>query len=184
MGDFIGEDSLYSGVTGWYAPSMNIHRTAYSGRNFEYYSEDSYISGVFGAAVTKAASAKGVYCYIKHFALNDQETNRQLITTWATEQAIREIYLAPFETTVKEGGATAVMCSMNRIGCVWTGASKALCTNVLRNEWGFVGAIVTDAETAYNANKDVRLALVFGFGVIFSSVQWARYAKKAKKEGK
>jgi len=143
-GEFIGEDGLRSNTQGWYAPAMNIHRTPFSGRNHEYYSEDGLLSGKMGAASVQGAMSKGMYCYIKHFAVNDQETNRSSVCTWADEQAIREIYLRPFEISVKEGGATGVMASMNRVGYRYTKGSYALVTEILRNEWGFKGAVITD----------------------------------------
>ena len=93
-------------VSGWYAPAMNIHRSAFSGRNFEYYSEDGVLSGKLAAQAIQGAETYGVYAYIKHYALNDQETNRNsMLCTWPNEQSIREIYLKPFEISVKEGGA-------------------------------------------------------------------------------
>lgn len=144
MGEYMGSEALANGVTGLYAPAVNIHRTPFSGRNFEYYSEDSLISGKMGAAVVKGGSSKGVYYYLKHFALNDQETNRIELTVWSNEQAIREIYLKAFEIPVKEANANAIMTSVNRIGAKWTGASYELLTTVLRNEWGFEGMVVTD----------------------------------------
>ncbi len=167
MGVMIGNEALDLGVNGWYAPAMNIHRNAFAGRNFEYYSEDPYISGKMGAYVVTGAATKGVYTSVKHYALNDQETNRVNsggIATWANEQAIREIYLKPFEMTVKnatqkvkfiadeEGtveekdmlATTSIMSSFNRIGAVWAGGSKALMTTVLRDEWGFKGFVITD----------------------------------------
>jgi len=144
MGKLIGEDGLRAKVQGWYAPAMNTHRTAYSGRNFEYYSEDGFLGGKFGAATIKGAQSKGLYCYMKHFALNDQETNRYGGCVFANEQSIREIYLKPFEMSVREGKSLAVMISMNRIGCTWSGSHQGLMTNVLRNEWGFEGMAITD----------------------------------------
>ena len=140
----MASEALANGVTGLYSPAVNIHRTPFSGRNFEYYSEDSLISGKMGAAVVKGGSSKGVYYYLKHFALNDQETNRIELTVWSNEQAIREIYLKAFEIPVKEANANAIMTSVNRIGAKWTGASYELLTTVLRNEWGFKGMVVTD----------------------------------------
>lgn len=151
-GYFIGEDGLMTGIVGWYAPAMNIHRTPCAGRNFEYYSEDPIHSGMFAATTVKAAQAKGMIVYIKHFALNDQETNRSSVCTFATEQAIREIYLKPFEIAIKDGGALGIMNSMNRIGAVWAGAHKALLTTTLRDEWGFKGIVITDA-TLNQSNK-------------------------------
>ena len=169
MGVMVGNEVLSMNVNGWYAPAMNMHRSPFAGRNFEYYSEDPVLSGAMGTAVVSGAQSKGVYCFIKHFALNDQESHRtdaggaQGVASWANEQAIREIYLKPFEMTVKDGGAEmtyisdengtlstkwlpplAVMSSFNRIGTTWAGGSKALMTNVLRNEWGFVGYAITD----------------------------------------
>ncbi|ERJ12262.1 glycoside hydrolase family 3 protein [Haloplasma contractile] len=144
VGKAIGEDSLALNITGWYAPGINIHRSPYSGRNYEYYSEDPYLSGKLSAQVVSGAREKGVQTYIKHFALNDQETNRFGGAVFANEQAIREIYLRGFEGAVREGGANAVMASMNRLGARWSGAHKGLMTNVLRDEWGFEGLVITD----------------------------------------
>ncbi len=145
FGNQMADQCHSSGITGWYAPAMDIHRWAYSGRNFEYYSEDGFLSGAIGFTVVAAANDKGLITYIKHFALNDQETNRaSRLHTYSNEQAIREIYLKPFEMSVKDGGATAVMSSMNFIGDMWAGAHEGLLTEVLRNEWGFHGKVLTD----------------------------------------
>lgn len=141
----MGNEAADLGVSGWYGPGMNIHRSPFSGRNFEYYSEDPVLSGAMAASEVQAAQAKGVICYIKHYALNDQETNRGGICTWSTEQAIREIYLKPFEDAVKEGGATGVMTAVNFLGGTeWCGASEELMQDVLRGEWGFRGVAITD----------------------------------------
>lgn len=132
-------------VSGWYAPAMNIHRSAFAGRNFEYYSEDGLLSGKIASQAVQGAAEHGVYAYIKHFALNDQETNRwEMLTTWSNEQAIRELYLKPFEICVKEGNAQAVMSSYDYIGSQWAGACSPLLETVLRDEWGFEGFVVTD----------------------------------------
>ncbi len=147
MGSFIGEDALLADVSGWYAPGLNMHRTPFSGRNFEYYSEDSFLTGLIGANVTKAAQEKGVYTYSKHFALNDEELNRQSVCVFSNEQAAREIYLRPFEINVRDGNSKGIMVSMNRIGGSWTGGHKGLVTEILRNEWGFIGCVVTDASS-------------------------------------
>ncbi|MDR0856750.1 MAG: glycoside hydrolase family 3 C-terminal domain-containing protein, partial [Clostridiales bacterium] len=136
MGKYVGEDGLYSKTHGWYAPSMDIHRSPFSGRNFEYFSEDGFISGKFGAAMVKGVQSKGVFAYIKHFAFNDQETGRSNIYTFGNEQTMREIYLLPFEISIREGGALGLMDAMNRAGCYWAGAHKGLMTDILRNEWG------------------------------------------------
>lgn len=144
MGVVIGQQSIDSGVAGWYAPGVNIHRSPYSGRNFEYFSEDGILSGKICAAEMRGVRSKGVIAYMKHFALNDQETNRYGGCIFANEQSIREIYLKGFEHTVTEGGASAAMASMNRIGTRWSGASKELMTYILRDEWGFKGMVITD----------------------------------------
>lgn len=158
MGRLVGEDGLRADIQGWYAPSMNLHRTALSGRNFEYYSEDSMLSGLMGAAEVTGVRSKGMFVYIKHFVVNDQETNRSTTCTWLTEQALRELYLKPFEITIKQGGASGVMGSMNRIGFRRTVGSYALMTTVLRDEWGFEGGVVTDFVTYGSADADQILA--------------------------
>lgn len=163
MGDAIGEDSLALGVAGWYAPSMNLHRSPYSGRNFEYYSEDPFISGKMAAAVVEGAQAKGTIVYIKHYALNDQESNRVGGAVFADEQSTRQLYLAPFETTVREADARGVMASMNRVGARWSGAHPGLMTGTLRDEWGFRGMVITDqASFSVFAYEDLRMGLAAG----------------------
>ena len=150
FGSSIGEMADEMGVSGWYAPAMNTHRSAFAGRNFEYYSEDGFLAGKMAANAVAGAKEHGVYSFIKHFALNDQELNRtNLLSTWSTEQAIREIYLKPFELAVKEGGAQAVMSSFNYIGNEYAGACNELLINVLRNEWGFRGMVLTDYFGGY-----------------------------------
>lgn len=149
FGDSIGQMADDMGVSGWYAPAMNMHRNAFSGRNFEYYSEDGYLSGKIASQAMQGSWAHGVYAYIKHFAMNEMETNRWgMLTTWSNEQAIREIYLKPFEICVKEGNEagtiTAVMTSYNYIGSEWAGACNALLNTVLRDEWGYEGFCLTD----------------------------------------
>lgn len=187
MGRMIGNDAIAGGATGWYAPSMNLHRTPFSGRNGEYYSEDAFLSGSTASNQVYGAASKGVYAYIKHFALNDQENHRgdrngQFgVATWANEQSIREDYLLPFkmcvdldkvpmkyykkvngkyELTTKMMPATsAVMTSFNRIGATWAGGDYNLLTNVLRKEWGFVGTVMTDnANTSKYMNVDQMIA--------------------------
>lgn len=128
-----------------YAPAMNIHRSAFGGRNFEYYSECGVLSGLTAAAEVSGATENGLICYVKHFAFNDQDNYRQNnICTWLNEQSAREIYLKAFEQPIKAGGM-GVMTSMNAVGPVWAGGCKALLTNILRDEWGFHGAVITDA---------------------------------------
>ena len=173
-GHMIGTEGLLGGATGWYAPSMNIHRTPYSGRNGEYFSEDGFISGTVASLEVKGAAEKGMYATIKHFAFNDQENHRGdregqfSIATWLNEQSARELYLKPFEMCMKAGdveesyivdGATAtrgyraaaaIMTAFNRVGATWTGGSYPLITGIVRNEWDFDGWIITD-----NANTGV-----------------------------
>ncbi len=153
LGEAIGEEGLIGNngtpYTCWYAPGMNIHRSPFGGRNFEYYSEDSYLTGTIAAAELGGAGSKGTISFIKHFALNEQETHRSVTgdASWVTEQAMREIYLRPFEIAVKEGGAKGVMSSFNRIGTRWTGGDYRLLTTILRDEWGFEGAVICDFNT-------------------------------------
>ena len=160
FGEMIGDMAHDMHVAGWYAPAMNIHRGAFSGRTFEYFSEDPLISGVMASNEIAGAKEKGVYSFMKHFALNDQETNRtNMVCTWADEQSIREIYLKPFEMSVKEGGAQAVMSSFNYIGYTYAGASNNLLNTVLRDEWGFKGFVLTDYFGGYgyqNADQEIR----------------------------
>lgn len=160
FGEMIGDMAHDMHVAGWYAPAMNIHRNAFSGRTFEYFSEDSLLSGVMASSEISGAKSKGVYSFMKHFALNDQETKRtEMLCTWTNEQAMREIYLKPFEMSVKEGGAQAVMSSFNYIGNTYAGASSNLLQTVLRGEWGFKGFVLTDYFGGYgyqNADQEVR----------------------------
>ena len=150
FGSSIGKMADEMGVSGWYAPAMNTHRSAFAGRNFEYYSEDGVLAGNMAANAVIGAEEHGVYAYIKHFALNDQETNRcNMLCTWSNEQAIREIYLKPFEIAVKQGKAKAVMSSFNYIGTTYAGSDPALLNTVLRGEWGFTGMVLTDYYGVY-----------------------------------
>ncbi len=144
LGESVGDDSVATGVAGWYAPGVNIHRSPYSGRNFEYFSEDGFLSGKISAAEVRGTRSKGVLTYMKHFALNDQESNRYGAAFFANEQAIREIFLKGFEYTVTEGDSNGAMAAMNRLGATWSGSHKGLMTNVLREEWGFEGCVITD----------------------------------------
>ena len=176
-GEMIGNDAAMGTTNGWYAPSMNIHRTPFTGRNGEYYSEDGFLSGTIGSLEVRGAASKGLYATIKHFAINDQENHRgdtagqMSLATWVNEQAMREVYLVPFEMCVKAGNVevsyvkdngdgtyenataevpagTAVMTAFNRLGATWTGGNYALITELLRDEWGFDGWIVTDSASS------------------------------------
>lgn len=150
IGDERGDGMPYSG---WYAPGMNIHRSPFGGRAGEYYSEDPYLSGMLGASQIQGAKSKGVYSMVKHFAVNEQETSRSGVATWLDEQALREIYLKPFEYAVKIGGAQGMMSSFNRIGTVWAGGDYRLLTEVLRDEWGFKGIVISDFNTGGHMNS-------------------------------
>ncbi len=160
MGESIGEDCLVAGVHGLYGPGCNTHRSQYDGRNFEYYSEDGFVAKKCVGVEVAAIESRGVYVLTKHFALNETEEGRYGLSTWCNEQAIREIYLEPFEGSVtnSKGG---VMSSFNRLGVVWAGAHYGLMTEVLRNEWGGVGMAITDCGV-YCGYMDVRLGLLAG----------------------
>lgn len=192
MGKIVGDNGIWGDengnglpYTGWYAPAVNLHRSPFSGRNFEYYSEDPILSGKFAVQVINGAATKGVYTDLKHFALNDQETNRAGVATFATEQAIRELYLKPFEiavkgkdvvceTAAKDGiekyqGTKGIMSSFNRIGLKWTGGDYRLLTEILRNEWGFRGLVICDYKTD-NFFMDSRQMLYAGNDLILASL--------------
>ena len=167
MGKCIGEDFLHatddSGTvfSGIYGPGANIHRTPYCGRNFEYYSEDGWLSGRVAAVEVAGIQDRGVYVFTKHFALNDQEEGRYGISTWSNEQAIRELYLEGFEGSVARGGGMGVMSSFNRLGVTWSGAHHGLMTGILRDEWGMKGAAITDCSVMA-AYMDYRLGVLAG----------------------
>ena len=145
-GRTIGTQALQNGYTGWYAPATNMHRSPFNGRNYEYYSEDSLLSGVICGNTVTGANQAGVYTYVKHFICNDGESGiyRDSVYTWMTEQTLRETYLRPFQMLVEDYDAVGLMSSYNRIGAVWAGGSEALLTGILRDEWGFDGAVITD----------------------------------------
>ncbi len=161
MGKCIGEDFLAADIAGIYGPGGNIHRTPYSGRNFEYYSEDGWLSGAIAETEVQAISSKGVMVFMKHCVLNDQENGRYGLSTFANEQAIREIYLKPFESAVKTGSGVGVMTSFNRIGVVWSGANFNFLTNVLRGEFGMDGISITDCSM-FVPSMDYRLGVLSG----------------------
>ena len=179
MGEVFGAEAHEIGVGGLYAPACNIHRSPFAGRNYEYVSEDGFLSGAIVEAEIRGIQSKGVYTYLKHFALNDQETNRDNggLVTWANEQAMREIYLKPFEMGVKLGHTLGIMSSFNRIGAVPAAESYPLLTEVLREEWGFQGAVITDcvmAATTMDFDRALRagndLELSFGSLPIFAGL--------------
>ena len=145
LGNAFGMEIMHIGFTGIYGTGADIHRNAYCGRSWEYYSEDGFLSGKAYAAEVRGLQNRGVITFTKHFALNEQERNRYGGSVWANEQSIREIYLKAFEAGVTEGNANAMMSSFNRIGCTWAGSHKGLLTDVLRGEWNFIGMVETDA---------------------------------------
>ena len=175
MGVAVGKEAANAGVNTWYAPASNIHRAPFSGRNFEYYSEDPVLAGYMLLAETEGCSSQGLITTLKHFALNDEEmyeNDRSRVSVWVNEQALRETYLKPFEIAVKNArmevryvdetgasqshvirGATAVMGCMNYLGTNWGGSSYALLTEMLRNEWGFQGFVVTDMVMNAGSNS-------------------------------
>ena len=155
-------NAINQGITGWYGPGLNIHRSPFGGRNYEYYSEDPVLSGYMAANTISGAASKGVITYMKHFALNNQEESRHGVLTWADEQTMREIYLKTFEIAVKEGGATGVMCSFNNIGGVGACMNYNLTVKLLSEEWGFRGSIITDAyaDSTWPAGLIVRSQVV------------------------
>ena len=158
----MGQEFADYHVTGWYAPSMNIHRSAFGGRDFEYYSEDSKLSAEMAKAEVEGIVNAGMYPFIKHFVLNEQEINRNaFLTTWSNEQAMREIYFKPFEDTIKAypDGKIAVMSSYNFLGTEWAGSCTQLLNDVLRGEWGYKGMVISDYFGNYgymDADRAVR----------------------------
>ena len=145
-GRMIGHQAAQRGYSGWYAPAVNMHRSPFNGRNYEYYSEDAHLSGQICGNTVAGALDAGTFCYVKHFLCNDGESGiyRDGIYIWMTEQALREVYLEPFRIIVEEYGASGIMSSYNRVGAVWAGGSEALLTGILRQEWDFQGAVITD----------------------------------------
>ncbi len=150
MGLVYGDECLSNGVTGMYGMTVNIHRSPFNGRCFEAYSEDSLLSGKIAAEEIRGLQEKGIAVYLKHMVVNDQETNRSGVHTWTNEQALRQIYLKPFEIVTKEADCTGYMTSYNYLGTGWTGASKAMITDVARGEWGTMGRMITDAAMDFD----------------------------------
>ncbi len=144
VGKLMGEDMLHTRTNGIYAPTANLHRTAYGGRNYEYYSEDGFLTGMMAKYQVRGMQEKGCLVTMKHFALNDQESQRKGIHTWANEQSIRETYLVAFQYSVEEENLKVMMDSFNRIGTIWSGENSALLEDVLRGEWGFKGYVISD----------------------------------------
>ena len=162
FGRVFAQEGLANGFTGLYAPGVNIHRTPFSGRNFEYFSEDGLLTGKLAVAEVKGAASQGVTMFVKHFALNDQDENRASISVWANEQSMRELYLRPFEIAVKEGHTMGIMSAYVHLGITWAGASHALLTDVLRSEWGYAGMVLSDACSYAVDYMDANLAIRAG----------------------
>ena len=162
VGKAIAEEALYLKVIGWYAPGLNIHRSPYGGRNYEYFSEDSYLSGVMGAYEVNGAQNKGLIVNAKHFILNDLEIHRNGVCVFNNEQALREIYLKPFEYVVKNSSILGIMLSLNRVGTIYSGAHYGLINNILREEWGFVGRVITDFTNEGKAYMSIKSCLQAG----------------------
>ena len=150
------EAHLSNNTYGWAGPGVNIHRSPFGGRNFEYYSADPFLTGRMAGRVVAGASDRGIYCYFKHFVVNDQEKNREGTSTFLTEQALREIYLKPFQMCVQEGKSMGLMSSYNRLGNMETAASYPLLTEVLREEWGFKGSIISDMTHSGNSSVNFK----------------------------
>lgn len=162
IGLAFGEDNIRTATVGHYAPGVNIHRTPYSGRNFEYYSEDPFLSGEMSVPAIEGMQEKGAITYLKHFVGNDQETNRNGVSTFMSQQAMRELYLEAFEAGIVDGKTKGIMGGFNRIGCTWTGAHYGLMTEVLRGEFEWTGIADTDAVFGYNPYMGFKCGLMAG----------------------
>ena len=193
MGQAVGMENANMGIDGWYAPACNIHRTPLGGRNYEYYSEDPLVSGRMVARVIEGARQTGTYTYLKHLICNEQDSYRDGIYTWLTEQSLREVYLEPFRIAVEEGGATGVMTSYNRLGAVWAGGSRQLLTGVLRDEWGFRGSVITDysdhhaymgADQSLRAGGSLLMDGVFSDGSFACGTDTANYRQSLRRATK
>lgn len=174
LGQMFGEEMLHADYQVVYAPACNIHRSAFSARNSEYYSEDPILNGKMAAACVRGGQSKGGLLTVKHFALNDQDYNRYAVGVWCNEQAVREIFIKPFELSVREGNTMAIMTSYNRTGVLWSGGNYNLVTNILRNEWGFEGVVFSDAWSSSNVGAMNYIdGLMAGNDVEFTSGTYA-----------
>lgn len=179
VGRVIGNDCIAAKVSYLYGPGANIHRNAYCGRNFEYFSEDSFPSGKLLSSECQGIESKGAHVLIKHFALNDQETNRSGASTWTNEQAIREVYLCSFEYAFTEGNVNGVMTSYSRVGCHWNGADYGMISGVLRGEWGCNGAVISDNSAMNNHYMDGADGVLAGSDLFDSmtEIEWRQLKK-------
>lgn len=183
VGEVIGEDCLANGYAGLYGPGANIHRSPYSGRNFEYYSEDGFLSGKMAEAEVSAIQSNGIYVFIKHAALNDGETERTALSTFASEQAIRQIYLKAFQYPMEQNETAGVMTCMNRIGCTWGSAHGGFLKGVFRNEWGNKGMYISDNTTTHTYTSGIDGVL--GGNTLFDAMmgkQYAQYIDEGKED--
>lgn len=185
MGLSQGKDMESHGLSGYYGTAINIHRTPFGGRNYEYYSEDPVLTGDMASQVVRGVRDTGKIAYVKHFAVAENETSRDSLYTWLTEQALREIYLEPFRRVVEDGKANGLMTSYNRVGAVWAGGSQALLMGVLRNEWGFNGVVITDysdnnqymsLDETLRCGGDLGMAVNLKMSITSSSSERIKYA--------
>ena len=178
LGEMFGEEMLHADYQMVYAPACNIHRSAFSARNSEYYSEDGVLNGKMAAACVRGGQSKGALMSVKHFALNDQDYNRYAVGVWCNEQAVREVYIKPFELAVREGDALTLMTSYNRMGVLWSGGNYNLLTNITRGEWMFEGMIVSDAWSSSGVGAMNYIdGLMAGNDVEFTSGNFASLQK-------
>ena len=178
LGEMFGEEMLHADYQMVYAPACNIHRSAFSARNSEYYSEDGVLNGKMAAACVRGGQSKGALMSVKHFALNDQDYNRYAVGVWCNEQAVREVYIKPFELAVREGDALTLMTSYNRMGVLWSGGNYNLLTNITRGEWMFEGMIVSDAWSSSGVGAMNYIdGLMAGNDVEFTSGTYASLQK-------
>lgn len=181
QGVMLGNECLYLGISGWFAPAMNLHRNQYGGRIFEYYSSDPFHSGKIAAAVTRGVQSKGVYAYLKHFCLNNQDTGRGSISIVVNEQAMRELYMSSFEIAVEEGGAHGLMTYYSFVGGTSIMQNYAILTDLVRNQWGFQGIINHDyGPESYTSNICTpALTRRVGNGVGGNGATYDRYPDQA-----
>lgn len=169
LGNAFGMEIMHVGYTGIYGTGVNIHRSAYGGRTWEYFSEDGFLTGKIYTALSRGLMNKGVVLFTKHLVLNEQECNRGGVTTWANEQSVREIYLKAFEAGITEGKTNGIMSSFNRIGCTWTGAHRGLLTGILRTEWGFNGIVESDSPSDPHMSGN---STIYAAGIIAGQDVW------------
>ena len=186
IGQAIAKEMVEYGCTYWLAPAVNIHRNPLCGRNFEYFSEDPFLSGIMSTALTQGIQeTPGCYVTVKHFACNNQEDNRNFVSSEVSQRALREIYLRPFEYAVRQGGAKGIMTSYNKLNGTYTANSHDLCTKALRNEWGFDGVVMTDWFSTNPGQADNAIAMRSGNDLIMpGGGTFKRAIVKGVKSGK